>query len=111
MACISSSFSACVISLQRILPIASCLCPRRQLLTRVEDLMHTRSENRFSQSAGGLNEVLFTMTNGRLGTTVVVDDKDSSGVFNDGDLRRVLEKGIDLATPMREIMTTTASCQ
>lgn len=80
----------------------------RQLLTRVEDLMHTSSENLpLVNQQAALNEALFTMTNGRLGMTVVVDDKDKvAGVFTDGDLRRVLEKGIDLATPMREIMTT-----
>ncbi|WP_298738836.1 KpsF/GutQ family sugar-phosphate isomerase [uncultured Psychrobacter sp.] len=80
----------------------------RQLLTRVEDLMHTSSENLpLVNQQAALNEALFTMTNGRLGMTVVVDDKDKVvGVFTDGDLRRVLEKGIDLATPMREIMTT-----
>ncbi|WP_298970803.1 KpsF/GutQ family sugar-phosphate isomerase [uncultured Psychrobacter sp.] len=80
----------------------------RQLLTRVEDLMHTSSENLpLVNQQAALNEALFTMTNGRLGMTVVVDDEDKvAGVFTDGDLRRVLEKGIDLATPMREIMTT-----
>ncbi|MGB2139517.1 MAG: KpsF/GutQ family sugar-phosphate isomerase [Psychrobacter sp.] len=80
----------------------------RQLLTRVEDLMHTSSENLpLVNQQAALNEALFTMTNGRLGMTVVVDDEDKVvGVFTDGDLRRVLEKGIDLATPMREIMTT-----
>lgn len=80
----------------------------RQLLTRVEDLMHTSSENLpLVNQQAALNEALFTMTNGRLGMTVVVDDEDRvAGVFTDGDLRRVLEKGIDLATPMREIMTT-----
>lgn len=80
----------------------------RQLLTRVEDLMHTSSENLpLVNQQAVLNEALFTMTNGRLGMTVVVDDEDRvAGVFTDGDLRRVLEKGIDLATPMREIMTT-----
>ena len=80
----------------------------RQLLTRVEDLMHTSSENLpLVNQQAALNEALFTMTNGRLGMTVVVDDEDKVvGVFTDGDLRRVLEKGIDLTTPMREIMTT-----
>ena len=80
----------------------------RQLLTRVEDLMHTSSENLpLVNQQAALNEALFTMTNGRLGMTVVVDDEDKvAGVFTDGDLRRVLEKGVDLATPMREIMTT-----
>lgn len=80
----------------------------RQLLTRVEDLMHTNNENLpVVKQQTSLHEALFTMTNGRLGMTVVVDDEDRVvGIFTDGDLRRGLEKGIDLATPMREIMTT-----
>ncbi|MGM8883921.1 KpsF/GutQ family sugar-phosphate isomerase, partial [Psychrobacter sp. 2Y4] len=49
----------------------------RQLLTRVEDLMHTGSENLpLVNQKASLNEALFTMTNGRLGMTVVVDDED-----------------------------------
>lgn len=79
----------------------------RQLLTRVEDLMHTRSENLpIINQKEPLQKALFTMSNGRLGMTVVIDDnKKVVGVFTDGDLRRGLEKGIDLATPMCEIMT------
>lgn len=79
----------------------------RQLLTRVEDLMHTSSENLpvVNQSAL-LQEALFTMSNGRLGMTVVTDDAQKVvGVFTDGDLRRGLEKGIDLNIAMSEVMT------
>ncbi len=80
----------------------------RQLLTRVEDLMHTNNESLpVVKQQTSLHEALFTMTNGRLGMTVIVDDEHKVvGIFTDGDLRRGLEKGIDLATPMREIMTT-----
>lgn len=81
----------------------------RQLLTRVEDLMHTGLDNLpvVNQQAL-LKEALFTMTNGRLGMTVVVDDEQKVvGVFTDGDLRRGLEKAIDLTTPIGEIMTTS----
>ncbi len=77
----------------------------RQLLTRVEDLMHSSVENLplINQQAP-LQEALFTMSAGRL---VVTDDEQRVvGVFTDGDLRRGLEKGIDLATPMSEVMTS-----
>jgi len=80
----------------------------RQLLTRVEDLMHTNSENLplINQQAP-LQDALFTMSAGRLGMTVVTDDEQKVvGVFTDGDLRRGLEKGIDLQTPMRELMVS-----
>ncbi|MBO1530209.1 KpsF/GutQ family sugar-phosphate isomerase [Psychrobacter sp. F1192] len=80
----------------------------RQLLTRVEDLMHTNAEDLplINQQAP-LQEALFTMSAGRLGMTVVTDDEQKVvGVFTDGDLRRGLEKGLDLATPMNAVMTT-----
>ena len=80
----------------------------RQLLTRVEDLMHTNSENLplINQKAP-LQEALLTMSAGRLGMTVITDDAQKVvGVFTDGDLRRGLEKGIDLKTPMRELMVS-----
>lgn len=80
----------------------------RQLLTRVEDLMHTGSESLpLVNQRALLQEALFTMSNGRLGMTVVTDDDNKVvGVFTDGDLRRGLEKGIDLNTPIGKIMTT-----
>ncbi|MGM8888736.1 CBS domain-containing protein, partial [Psychrobacter sp. 1U2] len=43
----------------------------------------------------------------RLGMTVVIDDEQKVvGVFTDGDLRRGLEKRIDLATPIQDVMST-----
>ena len=78
----------------------------RQLLTRVEDLMHTQaSELPLIHQQAPLQQALFTMSAGRLGMTVVTDDTDKVvGVFTDGDLRRGLEKGIDLQTTMAEVM-------
>ncbi|WP_131669158.1 KpsF/GutQ family sugar-phosphate isomerase [Psychrobacter pygoscelis] len=85
----------------------------RQLLMRVEDLMHPLSESLpIVQSTAALHEALFTMTSGRLGMTVIVEGDNSVGssnkvvgVFTDGDLRRGLEKGIDLATTISDVMT------
>lgn len=80
----------------------------RQLLTQVEDLMHSTAENLpvINQQAP-LQEALFTMSAGRLGMAVVLDANNKvAGVFTDGDLRRGLEKGIDLKTPMSELMSS-----
>ena len=80
----------------------------RQLLTRVEDLMHSNVESLplINQKAP-LQDALFIMSAGRLGMTVVTDDeKKVVGVFTDGDLRRGLEKGIDLAIPIHDVMST-----
>lgn len=84
----------------------------RQLLTRVEDLMHAELENLpLINEQAPLQQALFTMSAGRLGMTVVVDDEDKVvGVFTDGDLRRGLEKGVDLQTPMREVMVNNPQC-
>ena len=81
----------------------------RKLLMRVSDLMHEKNDDfdlpKVSADAS-LHEALFTMTNGRLGMAVIVDDDDKVvGIFTDGDLRRGLEKQIALSTPMRDIMT------
>jgi arabinose-5-phosphate isomerase len=47
------------------------------------------------------------ITRGRLGMTAVIDDQRRvHGIFTDGDLRRALEKGIDLArAKVDEVMT------
>ena len=70
--------------------------------------MHTRSDHLpIVNEQALLKEALFTMSDGRLGMTVVIaEDKKVVGVFTDGDLRRGLEKGIDLNTPIYKIMTT-----
>ena len=39
-------------------------------------------------------------------TVVTDEEKKVVGIFTDGDLRRGLEKGIDLQTPMRELMVS-----
>lgn len=80
----------------------------RQLLTRVEDLMHSNVDDLpLVNQKAPLQDALFTMSAGRLGMTVVIDDEQKVvGVFTDGDLRRGLEKRIDLATPIQDVMST-----
>ncbi|WP_026348881.1 KpsF/GutQ family sugar-phosphate isomerase [Psychrobacter lutiphocae] len=81
----------------------------RKLLMRVSDLMHQADPTLslpIVSTDTSLHQALFVMTNGRLGMTVVVDGAQRVvGIFTDGDLRRALEKHIDLQTPMAEIMT------
>ena len=47
------------------------------------------------------------MSRGRMGITAVLDhDQRVIGIFTDGDLRRTLQKGVDLhATPIASVMT------
>jgi len=79
----------------------------RQLLLHVEDVMRTGDAlPRISEDAL-LGAGLVEMSSKGLGMTVVVDRDDNIlGVFTDGDLRRALDKQIDVhSTPMRSVMT------
>ena len=79
----------------------------RKLLTHVRDVMRT-GENapRIGHDATLMQGVL-EMSRGRMGMTAVLDDAGRVvGIFTDGDLRRNLEKGVDMrATTITEVMT------
>jgi arabinose-5-phosphate isomerase len=62
-------------------------------LLRVEDLMHTGDDVPCVLQSVRMKDVLFEMTQKRLGMTTVVDDKGRlMGVISDGDLRRQMER-------------------
>jgi len=79
----------------------------RKLLTHVRDVMRT-GENapRISHTAA-LMEGVLEMSRGRMGMTAILDGGGRViGIFTDGDLRRSLEKGVDLRTSrITEVMT------
>jgi len=79
----------------------------RRLLLYVEDVMHTGDALPLVTPDTSLKEGLKEMTRKRLGMTTVVDERNHLlGVFTDGDLRRTLDRQIDLnATLMGEVMT------
>jgi arabinose-5-phosphate isomerase len=54
----------------------------------------------------GFSELMREMSDKGLGATAIVDDQSQVlGIFTDGDLRRLLEKGIDLrATTAQQVM-------
>ena len=62
----------------------------RKLLTRVKDIM-TTSNLPVVNSSSSFQEVITTMTSGKLGLCVVVDEEKVQGIITDGDLRRALE--------------------
>jgi len=79
----------------------------RQLLTRVRDVMgDERDAPRVSDTAM-LSAAILEMSRGRMGITAVIDDTSRViGIFTDGDLRRALQKGVDLHnTPIVSVMT------
>jgi len=78
----------------------------RKLLTHVRDVMRTgESAPRIGERAM-LMEAILEMSRGRMGMTAILDDAERVlGIFTDGDLRRTLEKGVDLrTTPIRTVM-------
>jgi len=69
----------------------------RRLLLRVEDLMHTGDGMPRVAPGTPLPQALVEMTRKGLGMTVIADDDGSvAGIFTDGDLRRALDRDIDL---------------
>lgn len=71
----------------------------RRLLVKVSDLMHGGAELPQVSENTSLKQVLLEMTTKGLGiTTVVNSNSELLGVFTDGDLRRIVDKDIDLDT-------------
>jgi arabinose-5-phosphate isomerase len=79
----------------------------RRLLTRVEDLMRRGDALPRVGPEAPLAEGLLEMTRKGLGLTAVLDERERViGVFTDGDLRRVVDRRIDVhAATMSQVMT------
>jgi arabinose-5-phosphate isomerase len=80
----------------------------RRLLLHVEDVMRKGDALPRVSADTSLRDGLLEMSRKGLGMTVVVDEADRIlGVFTDGDLRRSLDRQVDVhATKMSEVMTT-----
>ncbi|QDF95918.1 arabinose-5-phosphate isomerase [Azoarcus sp. DD4] len=79
----------------------------RRLLTHVSDVMRPAGAVPVVAGDAALGEALLAMTRGGMGMTMVADAADRPlGIFTDGDLRRTLEKGIDVrCARIAEVMT------
>lgn len=79
----------------------------RRLLCHVEDIMHTGSAIPKVGKQATVSEALLEMTGKNMGMTAIVDEDDTLlGIYTDGDLRRSLDKSIDIHTsPIEEVMT------
>lgn len=78
----------------------------RRLLLHVSDVMHTGDGIPMVTPETTLSEGLVEMTHKGLGMTAIVDDTlNVEGIFTDGDLRRALDRGVDVhTTKMESIM-------
>ncbi len=79
----------------------------RRLLLLVDDLLHTGGDLPVIDESALVADALLEMSAKRLGMTAVVDAEGRlSGIFTDGDLRRGLDRDIDVhATRVVEAMT------
>jgi arabinose-5-phosphate isomerase len=81
----------------------------RRLLLHVSDVMRRGDELPRVGPDTALTEGLLEMSRKRLGLTAVVDGEDRVlGIFTDGDLRRTLDRRIDIhGSRMSDVMTRT----
>jgi arabinose-5-phosphate isomerase len=79
----------------------------RRLLLHVSDIMHTGADIPLVGPDTPLREALLEMTRKRLGMTAVADaDGRLLGIFTDGDLRRTLDRDVDVRSArIAEVMT------
>ena len=83
----------------------------RQLLLTVADLMHQGDDLPVVSVHASLEDAVFEMTSGRLGMTVITDNNNRVvGVFTDGDLRRSLNRNLQLDHHICNIMTKEPKC-
>jgi len=69
----------------------------RKLLTHVSDVMRSGDAVPRVPGSASFSELMREMSNKGLGATAVVDGEDQVlGIFTDGDLRRLVERGQDL---------------
>ena len=69
----------------------------RKLLVHVSDLMHAGKENAVVREQSSLREAIVEMSSKGLSMVSVVDEAGKlKGIITDGDLRRMLERGIDV---------------
>lgn len=78
----------------------------KKLYLRVSDL-YPQNEKPYVKLNANLKDVIVEITQKRLGVTAVINDSGSLvGVITDGDLRRMLEKGISLEGINAEMIMT-----
>jgi arabinose-5-phosphate isomerase len=79
----------------------------KRLLLHVSDIMHTGDRIPRVAHDATVSEALLEMSNKGLGMTAIIDESGKVlGIYTDGDLRRSLDKGIDIrSTCISTVMT------
>ncbi|WP_135382129.1 arabinose-5-phosphate isomerase KdsD [Vibrio tasmaniensis] len=79
----------------------------RQLLLKLDDIMHTGDSLPIVAPDALVRDALLEISQKGLGMTAIVGEDDQmKGIFTDGDLRRILDKRIDIhSTQIGDVMT------
>ncbi|MBB5188137.1 MULTISPECIES: KpsF/GutQ family sugar-phosphate isomerase [Zhongshania] len=79
----------------------------RRLILKIDSIMHTGDSIPKISLGSALSGALLEMSSKTLGMTTVVDQAGVlAGIFTDGDLRRAIDRGIDIhKCPIDDIMT------
>lgn len=79
----------------------------KKLLVRVENVMHTGDENAVVQQGSTLRSAIIEMSSKGLSMVTIVDQENKlKGIITDGDLRRMLEHGVDVYREMVDNVMT-----
>ncbi len=80
----------------------------RKLLTKVKDIMRSK-DLPIVKLNSSFQDIIHTMTSGKLGLCIVMDEKNLDGIITDGDLRRSLESADKLRFELlaKDIMTSS----
>ena len=80
----------------------------KRLTLRVQDIMHSGDQVPKVSSEMSLKQGLLEVSSKGLGMTAIVEEEDLLiAVFTDGDLRRALDRGLNIdQTRMQDVMTT-----
>lgn len=69
----------------------------KQLLVKVQDVMHTDKDNAVVRRGSSLRSAIVEMSSKGLSMVTIVDEENRlAGIITDGDLRRMLERGVDV---------------
>lgn len=83
----------------------------RRLLLHVSDIMHSGANIPIVRETDLVSSALLEMTEKKLGMTAITDSEGQlTGIFTDGDLRRMLENSTDIhATEIQSVMTSNGA--
>lgn len=81
----------------------------KKLLVKVEDVMHAGKENALILEGSSLRNAIIEMSSKGLSMVTIVDENSQlKGIITDGDLRRMLERGVDVYNEsVTNVMTKT----